>query len=93
MKFFMFELPTLKMFLICSYFLPILANFIVLKIFYYDSYSTQFSYKHFWLRVEAQKWTKIKQLLSTSEAQIVPRLKQLRLKLTSHQSIFLVAEY
>ena len=33
MKSFMFELPTLKMFLICSYFLPILANFIVLKIF------------------------------------------------------------
>ena len=40
------------------------------------------------LRAEAVKWTKIKQLLSTSQTQIVPRLKQL----TAQLLIFLVAE-
>ena len=32
-KFFMSELPILKMFLICSYFLPISANLFVLTMF------------------------------------------------------------
>ena len=90
MKFFMFKLPTLKMSLICSNYLPISANFFVLIMFYCGSSSgTMLFYKHLrLLRVEALKWTKIKQLLSTSQDQIVPRLKQL----TSQQSIFLVAE-
>ena len=33
MEFFMFELPTIKMFLICPYFLPVLANFFGLTMF------------------------------------------------------------
>ena len=41
--------------------------------------------------VKAPRWPKIKQLLSTGQAQIVPRLKKLRL--TSQQSIFSVLEY
>ena len=94
-KFFMFELQTLKMFLICAIFLPISANFFVLTMFYYGNYSgTTFFYNYLrLLRAEAPKWTKIKQLLSTFQPQIVPRLKQLRLKLTSQQSIFAAAEY
>ena len=48
---------------------------------------TRFSYKQLQLlRVEAH-------LPSTSEAPIVPRLKQLKLNLTSQQSTFLVAKY
>ena len=43
--------------------------------------------------VETPKWSRIKQLLSTAQAQIVPRLKQLRLKLTSQKSTLTVAEY
>ena len=91
MKLFMFEHPTLKMSLICPYFF--LTNFSQFlcsdKMFYCGSCSgITLLYKHVQLlRVEALKWTKIKQL-STSHAQIVPRLKQL----TSQQSIFLVAE-
>ena len=90
MKLFMFELPTLKIFLICSYFLPISANLFILTIFYCGSYSGKtLLHKHLrFLRAEAVKWTKTKQLLSTSQAQIVPRLKQL----TSQLSVFLVAE-
>ena len=42
--------------------------------------------------VEAQKWPKIKQLLSIAQAQIVPRLKQLRLKHTSQQATVLFDE-
>ena len=48
------------------------------------------------LRVEVSKWPKIKHncsVLSTVQAQIVPRLKQLRLKITSQQSTLLIAEY
>ena len=94
-KFFIFELQTLKMFLICSLFLPTSANFFALTMFHYGSYSgTTFLYNYLrLLRAEAPKWTKIKQLLSTFQPQIVPRLKQLRLKLTSQQSIFAAAEY
>ena len=42
------------------------------------------------LRVEAQKWPKVTQQLSNVQAQIVPRFKQLRLKLTAQQAILLV---
>ena len=45
------------------------------------------------LRVEAQKWSNIKQPLSTAETQIDPRLKQLRLKLTSQRATLLVDQY
>ena len=73
MKFFMFELQTLKMFLICSLFLPTSANFFVLTILYYGSYGgTTFLYNHLrLLKAEAPKWTKIKQLPSTFQPQVV----------------------
>ena len=45
------------------------------------------------LMVEAQKWPNIKELISTAQAQIVLRLKQLRLKLTSQQATLLVNKY
>ena len=82
------------MFLICSNFLPISAS-LFLQSLYYGSYSFPlFLYKQLQLlSVEVSKWPKIKQLLSTTQAQIVPRLKQLRLKLSSRLSTFLVAEY
>ena len=38
------------------------------------------------LKVGGPKWSKIKQLLSTARAQIVPRLKKLRMKLRSQHS-------
>ena len=38
------------------------------------------------LKVEGPKWSKIKQLLSTARVQIVPRLKKLKMKLTSQHS-------
>ena len=40
------------------------------------------------LRVEAQDWSKIMQL--TTQAQIVPMLKQLRVKLASKQATILL---
>ena len=90
MWFSVFELRTLKMFLICSYFWPI-STTLFLQRLYYGSYSgTRFLYKQFQLlRVKAPDWPKIKQLLNTAQAQIVPRIKQLRLKLTSQKSTFL----
>ena len=45
------------------------------------------------LRVEAQKWPKVKQQLSNVQAKIVPRFKQLRLTLTAQQATLLVDEY
>ena len=76
------------MFLICSYFLPFLCSDNVFTVGVVAVQPTLL-YKHLrLLRVETLKWTKIKQLLSTSQDQIVPRFKQL----TSQQSIFLVAE-
>ena len=45
------------------------------------------------LRVEAQKWPKIKQVVSIGHAQVVPRLKQVRLKVTSQQATLLIDEY
>ena len=78
------------MFLIYSYFLRFSAS-LFLQILYYGSYSgPQFFYKQLQLlRVEAPKWPKVKQLLSTVKAQIVPRLKQLKLRHASQQSTFL----
>ena len=66
-----------------------------LQILYYGSYSGMwFLYKQLQLlRVEAPKGAKINQLLITAQAPILLRLKQVRLKLTSQQSIFLVLEY
>ena len=55
---FLFEVPTLKLFLICSYFLPISASF--------------------------------PKYCSGSD---VPKLKQLRLKVTSQQATLLINEY
>ena len=54
------------MFLICSYFLPVSVS-LFLQISYYGSYSgTWFLYEQLQLLgVEAPKWPKIKQLLST----------------------------
>ena len=62
-----FELPTLKIFLICPYFLPISAS-LFLQSLYYGSYSgTRFLYKQLQVLIfEAPKWPKIKQLLSTA---------------------------
>ena len=79
----MVEFPTPKMFLICSYFLPVSASFL-LQSLHYDSYSCE---------GRGSKRSKIEQLLSIAQAQIVPGLKQLRLKLTSQSATFLFAEY
>ena len=44
--------------------------------------STRFFYRLKKKKVEAQKYPEIKQLLSIAEAQIAPRLRQLKLNLT-----------
>ena len=45
------------------------------------------------LRVETQKWPKVKQLLSSAQAQIIPRLNKMKLKRTVQQATLLVDEY
>ena len=97
------ELPTLKILLICSYFLPILAclfskNFLLMKkriissvIIAVHGFLKAISIAGGWVSKMAIK--QIKQLLSIAQAQIVPMLKQLRLKLTSKQTSFAVDEY
>ena len=56
--------------------------------------STLFIYKQFQLlKVEAQKYPEIKQLLSIAQAQFAARLKQLKLKLTVRQATILVEKY
>ena len=59
----------------------------------HGSYSgTRFLYKQLQLlRVKAQKWPEIKQLLSTAQAKIAP--KKLKLKLKPQQATLLVVEY
>ena len=60
MYFSVLELPTLKMFLICSYFLPVSVS-LFLQILYYGSYSgTWFLYKQLQLLgVEVQNGQKL----------------------------------
>ena len=56
--------------------------------------STLFIYKQFQLlKVEAQKYPEIKQLLSIAQAQFPARLKQLKLKRTARQATILVEKY
>ena len=96
------RLPTLKVFLICSSFftnfsLFVLTKFVLIKkcIIFLEVLAVHRFFIHrfscWGLRL---KWQEIKQLLSTAHAKIVPRLTQLRLKLTTSQpATLLVGEY